>query len=52
MNGNGDFLEEKKDKKHNCFFQIKKTDDPNGCTIILVLNPEILHLDLNRLFSG
>ena len=32
MNGNGDFLEE---KKHDCFFQIKKTDDPNGCTIIL-----------------
>ena len=27
MNGNGDFLE-KKTKKYNCFFQIKKTVDP------------------------
>lgn len=26
MNENGDFF--KKDKKHNCFFQIKKTVDP------------------------
>ena len=28
MNRNGNFLEKKKTKKHNCFLQIKKTVDP------------------------